>query len=173
MSIKTNSKLLLTVFLAGSLSGYVNASQEDDMIEEGSRLQITGAYNQLTAQIDGLEGSSFSSALASLYVNARQVALSQVIAAEGNSVLVDIYTAGTGGDGFATLNTNLAAISTAITTAMTTPNFTNITAIVTAINTAQLGMITAAGAPHSAAAANAGLQSLEVAVTSWLAFYPA
>ncbi|AXK61044.1 hypothetical protein [Candidatus Chromulinivorax destructor] len=136
---------------------------------------FTADTNDLTSVSRGLsamEGAGFTSALASQYVNARNIALGQVIAAEGNSVLVDIYTAGTGNGTFTALNTNLAAISTAITAAMTTPSNGTISPILTAINTAQTAMFTAAGAPHSAEAVNAGLQSLEFAVNNWLAFYP-
>jgi hypothetical protein len=170
MSIKTNSKLLLTVFLVGSLSGYVNASQDDlakekaELLEEGSRLQITGAYNLLTAQIAALEtdltGASSAAALvASLAVN---------------PVINAIATAG---GGLAAYNTAVANVSPLITTALATPNRTNILAVQTSINTATTGLLAAAAgaltAPYATTSVLAAVNQLDVAVDSWLAFYPA
>jgi hypothetical protein len=169
MSIKTNSKLLLTVFLVGSLSGYVNASQDDKIEEEGSRLQITGAYNLLTAQIDAFQAA----------VNSSTLSAANLVAILGTNPVLLTTAVSSAGTTSTAYNAAMNAVSPLITTAMTTPNRTNILAIQTSINTASTGLLATAAAlasvtsPYIAASVLSAANELDLAVDAWLAFYPA
>jgi len=142
----------------------------------------TNDLTSISRALGAIEGTSgnnisvglplnFTTALAGLMTIALQVAVGQVIAAESNPAVTCTVTGATNATSF---NTAMATVFTTITTAMTTPNNTNILAIITAINAAQLVVINTGTitSPYSYQAITAGLQSLEVAVNSWLAFYP-
>lgn len=165
MSIKKNVKsTLLTALLVSSISCGLQAS---DMIEEeGTRLQITGSYNRLSAEIAAL-GSSLTGVPASKIAAAARVADLAIV----SPVLTAAATAGTT---IATYNNAMAVLSPLVTTALATPNYTNILAVQTQV-TALLAAIDSAAvtAPYSEVSQNAAAIQLQVAVNAWLALYPA
>ena len=150
-------------------AGFATATDSLKIISDNQGTQGLGAL-ATSAQAVAIEGTGFTSALAGLVVIARQVAVGQVLAAESNPAVTCTVAGATNAASF---NTDMAAVFTSITTAMTTPTNANISAIITAINVAQ-GVVISSGtitSPYSYQAITAGLQSLEVAVNSWLAFY--
>ncbi|MDP3788092.1 MAG: hypothetical protein Q8Q60_02080, partial [Candidatus Chromulinivorax sp.] len=135
----------------------------------------TADTNDLTAISRGLsaiEGASFTTALASLYIVSRQVALSQVIAAASSTAITTNATAG--GGTFGNFNTTLANLRAAIITATAVSGQTN--ANIDAItSTADLAFTSAATesitAPYTQTAYQAALQALSLASINWSAFY--
>ncbi|AXK61043.1 hypothetical protein [Candidatus Chromulinivorax destructor] len=167
MSIKKNAKsTLLTALLVSSLSCGLQAS---DMIEEeGTRLQITGSYNLLSAEIAAVQAS-----LAAV-PSVAQASADKVAALAISPVINAFVLTGTGAG---TYNSAVAALAPLITTALATPNNANILAVQTSINAPSTGLLAAAAGqlltPYVTASVLAAANELNVAVNAWLAAYPA
>ena len=131
--------------------------------------------NDLTSVSRGLsaiEGASFATGTASLYIIARQIALNQVISAGNSAVLaLPVITADTTDD---TFNANMIVVFDALTLALGTTNNTNVGDLdgdVDQAVTDAAALATLTSAYHKSAV-KAAVQQLKSAVVSWLAFYP-
>ncbi|AXK61042.1 beta strand repeat-containing protein [Candidatus Chromulinivorax destructor] len=130
------------------------------------------ASASIAAALGGIEGASFTTGLAALFIISRQTALAQVVAAASSSAIITDATAG--GVGFLNFNITLANLRAAIITATAVGGQTkvNIDAIT---STADLAFTSAATetitAPFTQAAYQAALQALSLASINWSAFY--
>lgn len=161
---------------------------------------FTADTNDLTSislALSAIEGTGFATGTDSLKIvsdnqaaAAQNIALSQVMAAASNTA-INLPVATTDGTG-ATFNTDMATVFTTLEAAMLAPSNGSIDALNDAIDIAIVSgnalttvtttvTFTAAttttptvvSVGYTAQAVQAGLQSLKLAVTNWLAFYPA